>query len=348
MSENTSHSEEEIDLGQLFTLIGKGIGKIGDGIKFIFYIVLNALLGVFNFFSTHFIKFVIAGTVGLVAGWIIDNTKTPEFEASLVVKPNYQSGRQLYKNVAFYDELIQQEKFDLIASTFGITIEEANSLISFEIAPDINENYMLQTYDNFLSTIDSTVALNFEYDAYTDNFKDYSYSEHEITVLSTQSDVFPKLESTIISGVMSNEFFQQLEESERQILSRNEDYLKTSLLVVDTLRKVYTDVMIKESEKPTSQGTNINMASSNESSKELDLFNEENRINSNIDQLKRTQVKDLEILNVVSSFQKIGFRRTGISNLWLFKAPFALCTLLFLGLVFIDIKSLVLRKELEK
>ncbi len=334
MSENTTPKDEEIDLGQLFTLMGRGFAKIGGFIRSIFNLLGRILLSIVLFFKRHFVKFAIAGVVGAIIGFAIDKSKTPEFEASMVVKPNYQSGRQLYKNIAFYDELIQQENFGLLSSTFGITMEEAQTLVSFEISPVVNENYMLSTYDEFLSSIDSTIALNFEYESYTENFEDYNFSEHEIVVTSTANDVFSQLEEVIISGVKANDYFQKLEESEREILMRNEAYLQATLTEVDTLRKVYTEVLIKESEKEVSQGTNINMASGKESTKELTLFAEENRINSEIDNLTRTEVRNIEIINVISSFQKIGFRKNGIIQKWLLRMPILMCLVLFIGLLF--------------
>lgn len=345
MSDNTSPKDEEIDLGQLFTLVGKGFTKIAAFIQSILNFILNLVLGILLFFKRHFIKFGIVVILGFIIGWLVDKAKDPEFEASLVVKPNYGSGRQLYKNIAFYDELIQQENYHLLSETFGISLEEAQTLVSFEIEPVINENYMLSTYDDFLSSIDSTVALNFVYESYTNNFKDYSFSEHEIKVTSTINNVFIKLEEVIVSGVKGNSYFQKLEESERIILDRNESYLETTLQEVDTLRKVYTEVLIKESEKETSQGTNISMASSQESTKELSLFAQENKINEEKNRLTRSEVRNIEIINVISSFQKIGFRNNELIVKWKVRIPLVFAMLLLLGLTFKELNSEVRYKE---
>lgn len=342
MSDSTSQKDEEIDLGQLFTLIGKGFAKVGAFIRFIFDLIVRILLGSFFFFKRHFLKFAIAGMVGALIGFIIDKSKAPEFEASMVVKPNYGSGRQLYKNIAYYDELIQQKNFELLSETFSITIEEAQTLVSFEIKPVINENYMLSTYDEFLSSIDSTVALNFEYESYTSNFKDYSFSEHEIIVISTINNVATKLEDVIVSGVRGNPFFQKLEESERVIIERNEAYLESSLKEVDTLRHVYTSVLLKESEKENSQGTSINLAANKESTKELTLFEQENRINSEIDNLTRIEVRNIEIINVVSSFQRIGFEKDELINNWMVRISLGFVVGLFIVLVFTGINKKIL------
>jgi hypothetical protein len=312
MSDNTSPKDEEIDLGLLFSLIGKGFGKIGDFVTGIFRFCENVLLQILLFFIRHFIKFSVAVAFGMIFGIVIDYSGDPEYEASMVVKPNYNSGRQLYKNIEYYDELVKQRNTDLLVKTFDITVIEAKSLVSFEIKPVINETYMLSTYDEFLSSIDSTVALNFEYESYTQNFEDYSFNEHEIIVTSLSNGIFPKLENTIVDGIITNSYYEKLEGAEKVILDRNEDYLVNSLMNVDTLRRVYREVLIAEANKEISNGTNINMASGLTDTKELDLFTEEVRINQDLDQLNRIRVKDTKILNVISSFQTIGFEKNQI------------------------------------
>ena len=337
MSEKTSHSEEEIDLGQLFGLIGKGFNKLGDLITNFFRFGLNIIVQILQFFVKHTLKFGIAIFIGAVIGFGVDYSGEPEYEASMVVRPNYSSGRQLYKNIAYYDELVKQKNFTLLSTTFGISEEQAQTLVSFKIEPVINDNYMLSTYDEFLSSIDSTVALNFEYESYTENFKDYSFSEHEIVVISSSNTIFTKLESTIVQGIVSNVYFEKLELAEKLILERNENYLVYSLQNVDTLRQVYQEVLLAEAKKKNSQGTNINMASNTKESKELELFQEEVRINNDLDVIKRTRVKNVEILNVISSFQKVGFIKNEIQDSW---AVILSIGLFLLTLVFVMFKEL--------
>jgi hypothetical protein len=345
MSEKTSHSEEEIDLGQLFRLIGKGFNKFGDLITGIFRFGWNLIIQIVLFFMKHTLKFCIAIFIGAVIGFGVDYSGDPEYEASMVVRPNYSSGRQLYKNIAYYDELVKQKNFNLLSTTFGISEEQAQTLVSFEIEPVINDNYMLSTYDEFLSSIDSTVALNFEYESYTENFKNYSFSEHEIVVVSNSNTIFDKLENAIVQGIVNNEYFEKLESAEKLILARNEDYLTSSLQNVDTLRQVYQEVLLAEAKKQTSQGTNINMASSTKESKELELFQEEVRINKGLDGINRTRVKKVEILNIISSFQKIGFKK----NRLLDRSTLRFSVLAFFGLlaflVWVELAPIIRKKQ---
>ena len=339
MSDNTSHKDEEIDLGQLLNFLVRLVKSMVNAFGNVFKRVTEVIFLIFLFFKRHFIKFAIVGVVGAILGGIFDYTKDPEYEATMVVKPNYNSSRQLYKNVAYYDELVRQQRYDLLQKNFKISEEEAKSLVSFEIEPVINENHLLSTYDEFLASIDSNLARNFDYDNYKENFPDYWFAQHEIVVVSIQSDVFLKLEPAIVSGIVNNEYFMKLEAEEKKILDRNEEYLMASLEEVDTLRKIYQEVLIIEAKKEVSKGTSINMATTSESTKEIDLFSEEVRINSGIDKLKRTRIEKSEILNVVSDFQDVGFEKKSVLTRNSFKLFVVSEILIFLVLLFLDVSK---------
>lgn len=344
MSDKTSRSEEEIDLGQLFTLIGRGSSKLGGFVGNLFQFMFSIILAVIFFIKKHIVKLVAAGLLGLLIGLVFELTGDVRYEASMVVKPNYESGRQLYKNIAYYDELVRQENIELLSSTFNISKQEAESIKSFEIEPITNENFVLSKYDDFVASLDSTISLNLEYDEYKNEFPEYSFFQHKIIVVSTANDVFLKLENSIVSGIVDNPYFKGLKESKKDLLERNENYLNTSLVDVDTLREVYKEVMLAEARKVSSQGTNINMTSTNESSKELDLFTEEVRINNEIDAISIDRIHNSEILNVISSFQPIGFISKGFAKrpivLWSFGSE----VFLLLILLVIELNHFLNRK----
>lgn len=337
MSDNTSHKDEEIDLSQLFTFIGDGIKGFVDFIKNLIFGLLNIFLACLLFLRKHIIKLMIVGGLGGAIGFLLDYIAEPQYEASMVVKPNYESGRQLYKNISFYDELIAQGNTKMLSEVFHISTEEAESLVSFEIQPVINENYLLSTYDEFLSSIDSTIALNFDYESYKDNFPEYSFSQHEIIVVSNSNNVFIKLEKDIVSNVVDNNYFKRLEESEKELLDRNQQYLESSLSEIDSLRSVYKDVLLLEAKKESVQGTSINMGGEKDSSNELKLFSEEQKVNKRLDDLSRSRILQSEILNIVSNFQSVGFEKNSAMDKSMIRLPLVIISLMLLVLIGIEL-----------
>ena len=112
LQKESSKREEEVDLSYVFILFGKFLSSIFSLIGNFFQIILNAVLDVLLFIRSHFRKLVIATIIGGVLGFSYQNfIKEKEFESSMTVQPNFGSAVQLYKNVAFYKSLIEQEDF---------------------------------------------------------------------------------------------------------------------------------------------------------------------------------------------------------------------------------------------
>ena len=70
MSTNQKNNEEEIDLGSLFVIIGKGFSNFFNFIGNVFKAIFNFLIIILIFFKQHFIKIAIAALIGVVAGII--------------------------------------------------------------------------------------------------------------------------------------------------------------------------------------------------------------------------------------------------------------------------------------
>ena len=305
-SNKSSTPREDEDIIQLFSLIGNGIMKIFNFIVSIFNSILHGLLNILLFFRKYWKKFAIAALIGFVIGRTLDVVKEPTYSATMEVRPNMQSGRSLYKNISYYNQLAEKNDSVMLSNVFHITLSQAASLKSFEIEPIIDKNQILSSFDTFKSTVDSTTAVNLKLVEYQSNFAEYQYSRHIITVSSSINNIFGLLGKPIIREISNNEFYKNQQDAEFEILDKDLDYLNTSLAKIDTLRKVYLETILLEANKQTGQGTNINMASTSSDNKEVDLFKKEDVINSNLNEIIRDRVRNKEIISVIYSFESIG------------------------------------------
>src|SRR5690606_4677437 len=90
---------EEVDLGQLFKLIGNAFDRffkfIGNIFKGIFRIIILFLL----FVQKNLVKLMVVGVTGLIIGVIIDYYRAPRYISTMVLEPNFNSVQQLYNNI---------------------------------------------------------------------------------------------------------------------------------------------------------------------------------------------------------------------------------------------------------
>ena len=103
MSNNSPESQpsEEVDLGQLFKLIGNAFNRFFNFIGSIFNKLFLAFVWLVFFTKKHFIKIVLAGVLGFAYGFIKQKTGDPVYKSDIIIKQNYKTGENLYNSLIF-------------------------------------------------------------------------------------------------------------------------------------------------------------------------------------------------------------------------------------------------------
>ncbi|CAL2088782.1 hypothetical protein [Tenacibaculum sp. 190524A05c] len=299
---------EEVDLGSLFVIIGKGFSKLGNLIVSMFNVIFKFLIEALLFLKTNVIKLSIAALIGGVVGFIIEYKNGTKYEANLYVKPNFGSSRQLYNNVNFYNDLVKQKNSKDLSEIFGISEDEAKSLKKFSIKPVINENDILTSFDELMQSIDTATVKSYSYKKFKETFTEVDYNIHEISVESLNDNIFQKLSQPIISSIINNDYFKTLKGNKKENLKRTSSLLKKNLQQADSLHSLYKKVLLEEAKKSNS-GTTIDLAQSrNKSERELKLFETSLRLNDNLVEVNDDLSEKSEVINIVSNFQPIGHK----------------------------------------
>ena len=310
---NTNNNEEEVDLGSLFVIIGKGFSKFFNFIATIFKGIFHFFISILIFLKDNFIKIGIAAIIGLVAGIFLETSKEKRFASDLLVEPNFKSARQLYNNVNFYNDLVKQKDIARIQKTFNLDKETAASLKKFTIKPVINDNDIINSYNNFILSVDTTTVKSYSFEEFKGSFTDLDYEIHNINVIAEKNDVFDKLDEVILSSVVKNKYFNRVKELTNENLNRTDSLLRQNLGQIDSLRRVYMQVMLDEAKKQ-SNGTSIDLGGEKRTTKELELFETNRKLNSELRNVIFEKSNKYEVINVISNFQPIGYEVKGITK----------------------------------
>lgn len=311
MSTDQQNKEEEVDLGSLFVIIGNGFKKL-------FNFIWEILKGIFHFFilillfiKGNIIKLSIAAVIGGAIGAYREYNKPETFGADLLVQPNFKSTKQLYNNINYYNDLVAQGEIDSLVKTFGIEPIQAKNITRFEVTPVKSENDVLELYDELVLSIDTLTIKSYSFAQFKRAFTDYDYKEHRVHVESKDNKVFSKLDDVIISSITDNKYYNKLKTITRENLYRTDSLLRKNLTQVDSLRQVYMTVMIEEAKK-LSTGTSIDLGGNKTTTKELELFQTNRIINRDLKDISEAISEKSEVINVVSNFQSIGYKITGL------------------------------------
>ncbi|WP_299054254.1 hypothetical protein [uncultured Polaribacter sp.] len=314
----TNKNEEEVDLGSLFVIIGKGFKNFFNFIGSIFKGIFHFIITILIFLKANIIKIGIATIIGAIVGVFIEVKSPTTYESELLLEPNFKSTRQLYNNINYYNNLVKQKDTIGLANTFNIDKQDAASLKKFEISPVINDNDIINSYDQFIEEVDTLTVKSYSFQDFKTSFSIYDYNAHKVRVVSEKNDIFNKLDAVIISSIVKNTYFNKLKSLANENLNRTDSLFRQNLTQIDSLRKVYVEVMLQEARKPESNGTNIDLGGVKKTTKELELFETNIEINEELVDVNKEKGTEYEVINVLSNFQPIGTKLEGVSNNYAF------------------------------
>ncbi|MDD7885935.1 hypothetical protein [Flavivirga sp. 57AJ16] len=299
---------EEVDLGQLFKLIGNAFDKLFRFIGSIFNKLFLAFVWLIFFVKKHVLKLVIAGVVGVVLGIVLEKTSEPVYKSYITVKQNYDTGENLYNAISYYNDLVKQKDTSTLGNVLGVKSNEAASILDFEIESVISENQKLKEFDNYLQTLDTTLAKTVEYKTYLRNLKDYSHQYQQITIKAKERNNFKTVFNRIIDNINSNTYFKREQTKDLGELKEQAVAISKSLVKSDTLLAVYQKAIVKSAENNNDFQAKITIDNKgNESStKEFELYTKDIELRQELVEIEREIADKEHIIEITSSKQDSG------------------------------------------
>jgi hypothetical protein len=299
---------EEVDLGQLFKLIGKAFNNLFSFIGNIFNKLFLAFVWFVFFIKKHFIKIAIAGIIGFAYGFINQKIGRPVYKSDTIIKQNYKTGENLYLLVDFYNNLIAEKDSVTLAQSLQISPSEANLIYQLEVGSTLTENEKLKLFDDYKKDMDSVLASTLEFKSFMKNSNEFDYNFQKITLKTYSKNILKKSLLQIIKNVEASEFFKNEQEKDLAELSNREAAIKEALKQSDSLQEVYQTVLIKSVEKTTGSQTSVTIDNTEDKSvtKEFELYNSDLDLRRELVEIERHK-KDLEhIIEIVSSNENEG------------------------------------------
>ncbi|MGX1928065.1 hypothetical protein [Flagellimonas sp. 2504JD4-2] len=350
MAEHSSNqnTSEEIDLGQLFQIIGRGFQKFFNFIGSIFKGLFHLLILFLLFIQKHFLILSVAIVAGGVGGYFLDNHLPEKYISKMVVEPNFNSVQQLYNNIDFYNDLAKAQDSVALASALNISTNEAASIKKIFVDSYSDENQKIKLFDNFIKELDTTTIKTIDFENYLKNFNSLDARFHQISLISTNNLVAKKTQPSIISSISVNDYFKLQKKVNDENLKLQDSIYMQQLTEIDSLQNLYKRVLEKEAEKPM-QGTSINLAENGESqNKELALVQEREVIKEKLVDLNEERANKSEILNIISDFPARGVEMKGFWNRYLFVFPLVLLLIVIGALTVVQINKYLRNYSIDR
>lgn len=349
MSDKTKQSpqNDEVDLGQLFKMISQlfksFIEFIKKTAKGLFRALIYGLKPLIN--NIKLISVVVI--VAAVIGYLSEKSQDDVFVSDMIVKPYFDSKYQMVNNIDYFNSLIEENNQEMLTNIFELDSSQSKTLVGFdiEIAPE-TKNEILQQYDGFLKTLDSTLARTVTYEDFVESRNILSGSIFKIIAKSTTKDIFPKLEKGF-TKTFQNTYSQKNKKRRDSLIAIQKRKLETDLKRVDSIQKVYIDVLKTDAEKQTAilPSGAIPLTQEKSKTREYELLQEEIEIRNTLNDLDEALIIENDFYDIVSNFKPTGVKENSISQQH--KLIFPAVSLLLLIISFIVFKVFSFIKNYE-
>ncbi|GAA3651551.1 hypothetical protein [Flavivirga jejuensis] len=333
IKENTNTSEE-IDLGQLFKLIGNTINvffkRIAIILKTIFHLFILFLL----FFRDHFFKFLLALFLGIGVGAYMDYIAVPLYKSTMVIHPNFNSVKQMYSYIEFYNQLAKQQESKELAEVLNIPLEIAKSVKHIEIAAFSDEIQKMKQFSKFIENLDSITLKEIDYQDYLKKFNDINAEFHEIQIEATKPEAAKQCEKVIVTAVQNNEYFKLQKKIYDDNIIVKDTMIRDLQREIKNLQSFYKEIKILEAQKLEGGTTNINLTDNKiEQISEIELFDQIKKLKDEKVELNIDKGKTINIINVISEFPNKGILINDFSSKKIVQMPLFFISVLFLIIV---------------
>ena len=347
---NNHKPNEDVEIGQLFKIIGKGFENMFRFIGSVFNKFFIAFVWLVFFIRKRIIILSAAAFLGSITGVIIEITFPPTYKSTLSIKQNYETGENLYESIKYYNGLLKDKDYNVLGATLGLTASASEEIVGFEIEPLITENEYLVMFDRYIGNLDSLAASKIEYVDYVNNTKDHKHKLQQISIKSKTRADFNSVFTNIVYNIETNPFFVNEQAKDMSELSLSKTALEESLIQSDSLQQTYKRVLEQQLDSNTISEIGITFEGDNDRDKtrEFDLYKSDIELREKIIKIDR-ELKDKEnIIDLISSKQDNGFVDNTKSLFGLSIPAKIFYSIMALGLAFLLLLGVEFLSYLEK
>lgn len=317
------NNSDEIDLGQLFQMIGKGFNNL-----------FRAFLRIFLYLKKNIVILSLLVVAGAGIGYGLSKIVSKKLKIEVIVKPQMDSKNYLYDVVNEIQANIKA-KDTLFFNSIGIDSINFDGLevsINRVNGDDSNENDM--KYLELLQSFENTEAIS---DIVRSELQSKSSFNHRITFLYKDAVIGKRFAEKVMKYINENEYFQGLitvyrTNATSRILENNE-----LLKQVDEIISNYAK--------------NMGESNTSSSSERIVLDNKETVNITGLFQLKNSLIQDIEdkkieLQNRTDAIKVINFgksqpvQKSGFSK-WIVSLPMVLIGIFFIAslLIYLNKKA---------
>lgn len=330
-----TNQNDEVDIIQLFRYIGKSFSKLFGFFGNLFSRLYSVLIYALKPLVVHFKIIAIVVMTAAILGYIVDKYKSPVYTSEMLVKPYYDSKYQLANNVNYFNALISSQNYRELSTIFEIdSTTSAKELLGFsiEIGPE-TQNDLLKEYDEYIKSLDSTLAFEVTYDDFIENRDILAGNIFSIKAKSTSNNIFPTLEKGFVK-TFKNQYSVDLKKRMDSVRNVKKQNYLSQLDRIEKLQETYLEIKKSESDKGEAAialSSSIPLMQEKTKTNEFELFKEELDIRKALRLLEEEEITEGVYFDILSGFEVVGTQESNIEDKYLLILPLMAFVIMILG-----------------
>jgi len=302
------NQSDEVDLKQLFNIIGNLFERLFQFIGKIFQRLFLSFVWLVFFVKKHIIKIIIAGVIGFAYGYFKQSKGEPIYKSTTVIKQNYDTGENLYRAIDYYNELIAEDDSVTLGEVLKIDSSKAASIIDLEVESVVTINDKIESFDKYVKELDSVIASTITFEDYVLNSKEFHYPVQRIIIKAREKAIFGTVVSNIVDKIVLTDYFQIEQKKDLDELALLEKSIFASLEASKGLQNIYKNVLETSVDKSGGSQTSIRIDNTEDKSitKEFELYNNDVLLRRELVSIERQKQDKQYIIEVISSQENQG------------------------------------------
>jgi hypothetical protein len=247
MSDNSNLQQEEIDLGTLFSQIGKMFKGLFNTIGHFFKLIFHYGILLILFVRKNYIVIGIVTLLGVLLGVFKDYNNVAHYESEMIIETNFGSANQLYKQIANLNQYILDRDSVKIAKMLHVSPEQAAIIKAVSIEPVDPEKQLLHDYDTYMQETDTIYTKGFMFEDFKLRRSELDLRLHKV-IIKGKNKIDYGVFSNDFANLASNYFYRNLKDKYISELKYHKNKLVDNINYLDTLKVRYKKVDILRAE----------------------------------------------------------------------------------------------------
>ena len=314
MSQHQKNNNEEIDLGDLFRLLKKGVQYI-----------LNLFLRFVAFILRHAIVLAVLIIIGAIAGYFLQKKSGELVKTEMIIASNFGSSEYVFNSVNQISYQINY-KDTLALEKLGIPLGE--NVLKLEIKPIVNISRLSQEEETFLELVSESNFINEEEKAKM--FARY-FRYYKVILSHPRKINSAKVLTNILQQLRDNPYYQEYNSVNLSFLNNQIKANERLILEIDSLVGNYSKAV---SQQQQASSTIYNSANN------LDLgvvIQNRNQVQNQLQYFYKEKVANAEFLRLVDLGTPSEIKDKGITSHKIILIPLLLVLGYFGLIIFVKV-----------